>query len=266
MDDTANSQPVDNVPPPKSSHTVNIDYRWLIIFGLVLLIVIMTVLWKPWEAKIGAGTRTIDVVGNATVKAVPDEIVFTPQYSFKMDSKQAAVDAASKKNATVTERLKTLGVVDNQIKSNTSGYDSGVTPMAEPSEDSSYTYTTSLTVTLTDTKLAQKVQDYLATTSPEGQVTPYYDFTDETRAKLESDGRNKATADAKKKAEQSAGILGVSVGSLKNYTDNSFGGYPIALRDMSGAEDSVSSSKSSFNLQPGENELNYSVSVSFYVK
>jgi len=247
---------------PKQSKQVSIDYRWLIVAVLGLVIIGMLALWRPWEPKIDKNARTIDVTGQATVKAEPDQVVFMPQYSFDNADKDVSIAAASKKRSAILAQLKKLGVADKAIKADTNGYNAGFLP----EKDDTYTYTLSLVVTLEDMKLAQKVQDYLATTSPEGQVTPQYGFTKVTQTSLESKARDLATKDAKKKAEQSADNLGFSVAGVKSVTDGSIGGYPYLLdsKVAVGSEDSASSS-TEFPLQPGENELNYSVSVSFYI-
>ena len=247
---------------PKQAMRVSFDYRWLIVAALGVVIVVMLVLWRPWEPQIDRNARTIDVTGQAVLKAEPDQIVFMPQYSFDNTDKDAAVTAAAEKRSTLLSKLKSLGVKSKDIKADTSGYNGGFLP----ENDDAYTYTLSLVVTLEDMKLAQKVQDYLATTSPEGQVTPQYGFKKATQTSLEAKARARASKDAKNKAEQSAENLGFSVARVKSVSDSNLGGYPYMLdtRMVAGAEDSVASS-SEFPLQPGENELNYSVSVTFYI-
>lgn len=248
--------------PHSKPGMVALDYRWIIIALLGVAIVVMFAMWRPWEAQYDKNARTVDVTGATTLKAEPDQITFYPQYQFQDTDKEAAVNAAGKKSAEVIKKLRELGVAEKAIKSETFGSSDSVMPMSSASSDG-YSYTTSITITLADMKLAQKVQDYLVTTAPEGQITPQYDFATATRKKLEDSARDAATKDARKKAEQSAKNLGFSLGSVKSVTDGSLGGYPYATAMTDGGKDMA---VSSYALQPGENELSYSVSVSFYIK
>ena len=247
------------------SLTITFDFRWLIIAALVLAIGVITFLWRPWESQFDKNTRTVEVVGQAVVKATPDETIFTPSYQFEMTNKDAAIAAASEKDKTIVGELKKLGVTASAIKSSTSGYRSG--PMMPNQGGDTAVYTLSLTVTLQDAALAQKVQDYLTTTSPEGQVTPQYGFTSATQTKLETQARNEATKDARKKADETAKNLGFTVGGVKSVTDNAFTDYPrpYGFTPMVEGKDS-STVASNFTLQPGENELNYSVKVVYYIQ
>jgi hypothetical protein len=219
----------------------------------------MLLIWKPWSA-VGADARTVSVTGEATVSAEPDEYGFYPTYQFTDDDRDAALATLTKKNEDVVSGLKKLGVEDSRIKTNSSGYDLP-SFRGEPEGGGKPTYTLSLTVTVADKDLAQKVQDYLLTTSPSGSVSPQATFSDNKRRELENQARDEATKDARAKAEQSAKNLGFKLGKVKEVTDGSgFGVFPS--RDgATTAED-----KAQLTIQPGENKLTYSVSVVYFVK
>src|SRR5690606_508221 len=132
-----------------------------ISLALLIAIVVMLIIWKPWA---GAGTsdRTIDVTGEATVSARPDEFVFNPAYEFTNADKDAALEQLSSKSDEIVGELKGLGVADSDIKTNS---DSWSFPIRDRGEGST-TYTLRLTITTKDEDLTQKVQDYLVSTSP----------------------------------------------------------------------------------------------------
>jgi uncharacterized protein len=247
----------------KNSFTVKLDYR-LIILVLLLVIAGMLALWRPWSSPADTG-RTISVTGETKLEAEPDEFVFYPSYQFKNTDKAAALAEVSAKSTEITNKLKELGVAPAKIKSDSSGYNYNY--YFNP-EDDTTTYTLQLTVKASSKEQAQKVQDYLVTTSPEGQVTPQANFSDTLRDQLESKGRDEATKDARAKAEQSAKNLGFKVGKVKSVEDssNDMGGiYPLAsgvAMDSAGG----SETKSSLAIQPGENELRYSVTVVYFVR
>ncbi|HSX32202.1 MAG TPA: SIMPL domain-containing protein [Candidatus Saccharimonadales bacterium] len=247
---------------PKTKFNVSLDYR-LISALLLLAVVIMLFVWKPW-ATTNTTARTIDVSGDATITAKPDEFVFNPSYEAKNTDKAAALTELSEKSEDITAKLKSLGVAESKIKSSTSGYDY---PVAYEKESGTPTYTLQLTVTVGKSDLAQKVQDYLVTTQPLGGVSPQATFSEATRKKLESQARDNATKDARAKADQMAKNLGFRVGKVKAVQDG--GGFgdvmPNASRGMATtmiAEDS----KASLEVQPGENDLDYSVNVTYYIR
>jgi uncharacterized protein YggE len=241
--------------------SLKIDYR-IITLLLLAVIAAMLFMWKPWQDTISAASRTIRVTGEAELTAEPDEYVFYPSYDFKNASKQAALDELSKKSDAVIAKLKELGVADSKIKTDSSGYDFPV----YGEETSTPTYTLRLTVTVANRDLAQKVQDYLITTEPTGSVSPQATFSDKKRKELENRARDDATKEARAKAEQSAENLGFSLGKVKAVEDGAgFDGIirPFAAQDMatSGQEKTTQ-----LTVQPGENELTYSVTVTYFVK
>lgn len=237
------------------------DPRHIIAF-LLLVIAGLLIIWKPWSANT-TSDRTIEVTGQATVKAEPDEYIFYPSYEFKNTSKDAALAAATKKSDEVVTKLKELGVADNQIKTNTSGYDYGY--YYDP-DTKQTTYTLSLEITVTAREMAQKVQDYLVSTAPSGAVSPQANFSEAKRKELENKARDEATKDARAKAEQSAKNLGFKLGKVKSVTDGAgFGIYPIYRGEVGLAPDSIDKN-TQLSIQPGENELNYSVTVVYYLK
>jgi uncharacterized protein YggE len=119
-----------------------------------------------------------------------------------------------------------------------------------------------LTVTVNSRETAQKVQDYLINTGPTGSISPYPTFSDTKRKELESQARDEATKDARAKADQLAKNLGFSVGKVKSIEDQSGFGDIIPL-DATIQPDSAS--RSSLAVQPGENEITYTVRVIYYL-
>ncbi|MEX1995490.1 MAG: SIMPL domain-containing protein [Candidatus Saccharimonadales bacterium] len=249
--------PAQNAPAP-DKHRLNLrlDLR-LVSLLLLAIIAVMLVLWKPWtDSK--AGDRTVQVTGLATVKAEPDEYVFYPTYEFKNSDQQVALAALTKKSDELVAGLKKAGVPESGIKTNADSYDKDIYLPAKDTSGS--TYTLRLTVTVGDKALAQKAQDYLVGTTPSGQVTPQAGFSDAKRKSLESQARDQAEKDARTKAEQSAKNLGFKIAKVKSIADSGGFGGPISL-----AEDKAVSSPQ-LDIQPGENELTYTVSVTYYIK
>jgi uncharacterized protein len=244
-------------PQNKNKLSLSLDLR-IIILLLLAVIACMVVAWKPWQ-KSATGERTVKVTGEATIQAEPDEFVFYPSYEFKNADKAAALKDIALKSDELVAKLKSLGVEDKKIKTNSSGYDY---PVYSREENSDPIYTLSITVTVASREMAQKVQDYLLTTAPLGQVSPQPSFSDAKRKQLDSEARDQATKEARAKAEQSAKNLGFKVGAVKSVEDGGgFGELPIAL-----GSDMVKESQARLAVQPGENELQYTVTVTYFVK
>lgn len=235
----------------------------LIIGLLTIAIVIMLGLWHPWSSISGEG-RAISVNGEATLKAAPDQYIFYPSYEFKNEDKAKALAEQTDKNNQIIAKLKELGVKDSDIKNNASGYSNGYS--VEPASPEQTSYSLSLTIIISDKDLAQKVQDYLITTNPQGQVTPQVGFSESKRKELENKARDAATKDARAKAEQIAKNTGAKLGKVKSIQDGGgLGGVVPILYNEKAVSDSAAG-RESIQIQPGENELNYTVSVSYYLK
>lgn len=240
---------------------LSLDMRWIIV-ALVLVIVVMLALWRPWSQPAADG-RTIQVTGEAKLTAEPDEFVFYPSYQFKNADRDAGLSELSKKSDEIVAKLKSLGVTDRGIKTSADG---NRYPMYfDDTSSKDTTYTLQLTITVGGRELAQKVQDYLVSTSPLGTVSPQPTFSDSKRKQLEAQARDQATKEARAKADQSARNLGFKVGKVKSVTDGAgFGGVvPLAV---SGAAEKATDSTARLNVQPGENDLNYTVSVTYYLR
>lgn len=251
----------DNVTPSPNKSIVSLSYRTVSII-LLAIIAVMLVKWQPWDVVPGANARVIKVTGEANITAEPDEYVFNPAYEFKNANKEASLQQAAVKSTAVVTKLKELGVSDNKIKSNTDGSDRSFFPRFGNNE---VAYTLQLTITVENRKQAQKIQDYLLTTAPTGLVSPQPNFSDNKRKELESRARDQATREARAKADQSAKNLGFKIGKVKSVEDGTGFGSISTLKGI--AEDVTSSDSSSkLGVQPGENELHYMVTVTYYLR
>jgi uncharacterized protein YggE len=126
----------------------------------------------------------------------------------------------------------------------------------------------SLTIKVSDKELSQKVQDYLVTTSPFGQVTPYASFSDEKRKSVESSVRSKAIADAKSNAEQTASELGLKVSKVVSISDPQNG---VVMPMFTKAADMAvgvaeAGTQSSLPVLSGKQDITYVVQVTFELK
>lgn len=258
----------DQTPPkmPKTNKlNLSLDLR-VIILILLLVIGAMLFFWKPWEDNSTANDgRVITVTGESKIAAEPDEFVFNPMYEFKNANKEAALASLTKKSEEVISALKGLGVADSKIKSDSDGYNYNYYYDQSKNQNN---YSLRLTVTADSRELAEKVQNYLVSTAPTGSVSPQANFSDQKRKELENKARDEATNDARSKAEQSAKNLGFKIGKVKSINDGTgSGGIQSYLRSGSNTLSlSEGAADSKLAVQPGEDDLRYTVEVVYYVR
>lgn len=245
----------------RSKITLSLDFRVLSVILFVLLVG-LTVYTKPWTRVLDAETRKITISGEATLKEEPDEYVFNPSWE------KATQDEITALNDSAVKALKELGVEDGDIKNNASVYeDFKAYPATEPGQsDQDLVRTLSITITVDNKELAQKVQDYLLTTDPQGTITPYAQFSTAKQKELEDKARTEAIADARKRAETTADGLEAKVGKVLEVSEGQGGGcaYGLCAGVAMMAEDTAT--RSSLSVQPGEDEFTYTVQVMFELK
>lgn len=254
-------------PPAKRGITLD----WKSVLILVLVIAVGALVVDRFHKTNAAldGQRTVAVTGEATLHETPDEFVFYPSYQFKDASKDAALAALTKKSEDLTAQLKKLGVTDANIKSSTNGGSTFGPTYSDDGSGKDASYMLQMTITATSSDQAQKVQNYLTTTGPTGQVSPQAQFSDAKRKTLEAKARDEATKDARSKADQSARNLGFTVDQVKSVDDGAgFGGIGVyrngAVATPMAADGSASDS--SLAVQPGLNDITYSVKVVYTIK
>lgn len=244
-----------------SNMLTNIKKSWLLgLCGLLLVANLSTLLlWRPWSGP--ETLRKITVTGESTIKSQPDEYQFNPYYQ------RSSNDEIAKLSQSIVDSLKKLGVSDDNIKVTVSNYGlSPASPEANVIPDKSQS-TLSVNLTVNTKELAQKVQDYLITTNSNGLVTPNSTFSTTKQKQLQDKARSQAITDARKKADQSAADLGSRVDKVLEVTDRDSGGYIVPLSGAaSGVKTEDSSSSQSMPIQPGQNEINYSVQVTFSLR
>ena len=237
---------------------MSLDLR---IVSLVLLVglIASVVMWKPWQST---STRTVDVTGESSSKAEPDEYQFNPTYQKKGTDRATIQKELTDKINEVVAKLKELGVDESDIALASSTYDNFY------NDGTSEITSNTLTISVYVKELSQKVSDYLATTAPEGQISPYATFSKTKQKEIEVQLRSEAIADAKKKAEQMVADLGAKLGKVESIVDQSAGGgvFPMMARaegSVGIASDTVSSS---LPVLTGKQELSYTVQVTYQIK
>lgn len=229
----------------------------ILIAILLLVIVLLVVIWRPWIVSTD-NNRTISVTGTGSVSSAPDEFQFYPTYQDSGTDKQKTLTAVNTKVTTVMNELEKLGVSKDDITLSENVFN------AYWVDNQNNTVSVSLYVVVKDKDLAQKVQDYLLTTTPYGQMTPQPTFSKDKYKTLSADARSEALKDAKTKAESSASELGSKVGKVISISDESNFGV-IPMYSVSESSDSMTL-KNSLPISPGKQDVSSSVKVVYELK
>jgi len=241
---------------------LKLDLR-LVCLLLLLIIGGMLAAWQPWNDNSKNSPRKITITGQATIKAEPDQYQFSPYYERDTTAEVTAL------NDQIIKGLKNLGIPDGQIKNNVSKYNGPQYSPEVPRGDQEKV-NLSLTITLPDKDLVQKVQDYLLTTNPNGSITPYPSFSTQQQKELTDKARDQAISDAKQRADKTASGLDAKIGKVLEINEVQPGGgvYPYSKNTQVAPSIAIDGgvAESSIVVQPGENEFSYSVMVTFALK
>lgn len=229
---------------------------------------------------IGSGvtaTNTITISGEGKVFAVPDIATFSVTVQEEAKDVNAAQSAATKKVNEIITYLRNEGIEEKDIRTTDYSvnpkysYGANVCPQygyCPPGKQTldGFQVSQTLTVKVRDTK---KAGDILAGVGSRGafQVSGL-SFIIDDQAKLESEARGKAIADARTKAEGLAQQLGVSLVRVVGFSED--GGYPIpyfAKAEMSAVVNGRGGAISpSPEIPVGQNQITSHVSVTYEIR
>jgi uncharacterized protein YggE len=249
-----------------SSPTLKIDLR-IVCAILVLIIASMLGIWRPWQDTSAADTtRKITITGDATVKGVPDEFVFYPSFE------RTGTDVTSMKNdlntfgTKLVADMKKLGIASSDVTLDSSSYDNYTTDITD---GSSQILSLQVTITVPSKDLAQKVQDYLASTDAKGRLTAQPQFSTAKEKDLQNTARQQAVTDARKKATETASNVDAKLGKVLEVNDQptySGGGCGTGtICPLNATQNSLTSgnTQASLPVTPGNDEVSSSVQVVF---
>ncbi len=205
-------------------------------------------------------STTFDVTGEGKATAAPDVAMVTVGIS----AKGATVkDAQNQINSTINKvstAVKSLGVDAKDIQ--TTNYN------INPSYDytggqrlTGYSASTNLSIKVRQIERANSVIDE-ATANGANQVGGI-SFDVDDKSKSENEARQKAVADAKKKAEDAAKIAGFKLGRIINYSED-FGGLPRPIPMLSAAD--IKAQGAPTQIEPGSSDITVVVTLSYEIQ
>ena len=203
---------------------------------------------------------TFNVTGEGKVSIKPDMAVVSAGVTADGATVKIAQDKINSVVKKVSDAVKQLEVKDADIQ--TANYN--INPKYDYTSGSQrvtgYSANTTLTIKVKDLDKINSVID-AATANGANQIRDL-SFDVEDRTKAENEAREKAVADAKKKAEQAAKVAGFALGRLINYQENT-GEPPIILQRGGSLAADV---ETQTQVEPGSTEITVSVTLSYEVR
>ena len=251
---------------------------------LVLLIILslFTIAKLVNEIKgssyIGRGnqpTNTISVSGKGEVLAVSDIATLNVNLNKEGKTSKEAQDLLNESITKTLKYLKDQKIADKDIKSEYGGinpkYSYETQPVCytypcPPTKDpkiTGYTATQSITIKVRVVDSASDIRTGLASIGVTDISGPTFGIDDEDGFKVEA--RGNAIKDAREKAKVLAGELGVRLGKVVSFSENSGGGYPM-YRAKAVMMDSASSAAPAPVLPKGENKITSDVSITYEIR
>ncbi len=222
-------------------------------------------------------TNTITVEGTGEATAIPDIATITYSVTEKGTTVGEAQTKATEKMDKALNFLKSAGVEEKDTK--TTSYN--VYPEYEyqqpcyseycPAYNGNpriigYQVSQSIEVKVRDTEKAGEILQGLGDTGVQNIYGPSFTVDDEDSAKTEA--REKAITEAREKAKTLAKHLGVSLGKVVSFYENT-GGYPYYGEGAAygGAMDAAMTKEAPApNLPTGEQETSVTVSITYEIK
>ena len=217
---------------------------------------------KVWNTA--ATTNTVSFSGEGKVVAKPDIAKVNLSILTTAVSSKAAQDDNSKKSKAVTDYLKKQNIDDKDIK--TTSYN--IYPQYKYSqyggnpEITGYQVNQSIEIKIRNLDNVSNILDGVVAAGA-NQVNQLSFEIDNPDA-LKAEARAKAIADAKKKAGELQSQVGISLGKIVNFSENT-GGYPVPIYyDAKGI--GMGGGGGGPSIPTGENEISVNVSITYQIK
>lgn len=236
---------------------------WAGTLALVILSVFLLTMTKQIKNTVTT-TNTIFFSGEGEVIAKPDiaKVEFT--IVTQATTSKSAQDANSPKSKAVVDFLKKQGIEEKDIK--TASYN--IFPQYSYSRFDSpkiegYEVTQKFEVKIRDLDKTNIILDGLVSAGANNIAN--VSFTIDDPEKLQAEARTKAIIDAKKKAKTLEKQLGIKLGKIVNFSENT-GGYPgpfyLEAKDMGDS----TGERVALEIPTGENEIKVDVTITYQIK
>lgn len=206
---------------------------------------------------------TVSVAGSSRVTLVPDRVTFTIGVETMSVSVDDAVSLNNQKVASILAALKKGGAVDREIRtSNFSIYPQQRYEEGKPPRITGYQASNSITVTRSNPADAGKLLQAAISAGANNASGLSFLVSDDSKPRIS--GLQKAFEDARLKAQALASVSGRSLGRAMIISEGSVPFSPP--RPMMAMESKVSAQSAEVSVQPGSEEVQFTVSVTFELR
>ena len=229
-----------------------------------ILLFTFTKLFGPIPFSVNSVTTTksttFDVTGEGKISVKPDIASVSVGIRTQVQTVKGVQDQINSTINKVSAAIKELGVDTGDIQ--TTNY--SIYPDYDYSGSSQrikgYSASTNLSIKVRDTDKVNSVID-AATSNGANEVSGIsFEVDDETKA--ENEAREKAVADAKRKAQDAAKIAGFRLGRIINYSEN-FGDVPRPIPLSMGVQ--LKAQGTPTQVEPGSSEITVTVTLSYEI-
>ena len=251
------------------------------VFILIVIVSLFTIIKIVNEIKassyVGRGNQpanTIYVDGKGEVVAVSDIATLTVNLNKDGKTAKEAEDLLNTQITSTLKYIKDQNIEDKDVKSEYGG----LTPRYSYSQPVCYTYpcptkdptiagytaTQSITIKVRAVDSASEIRTGLAGLGITDISGPTFSIDNEDG--LKDQARGDAIKDAKAKAGVLASELGVKLGKVVSFSENSGGGYPIYDTKAMMANGATTSSAPAPVLPKGENKITSNVTITYEIR
>jgi len=229
---------------------------WVAIAVGVTLVIFLLALTNQ-TINTAATTNTVSFSGEGKITAKPDIAVISASIISQGANSKAAQDSATTKSNAVITFLKKQNIDDKDIK--TTGYN--IYPQYKYPQQTitGYQVNQSLEITIRNLDKVSAVLDGLVTAGAE-QVNNL-GLQVENPDKLKSEARAKAIEDAKSKAKELENQVGIRLGKIVNFSEDS-SGYPTPMYEKIGNVGGGGGP----SIPTGENEITVDVTLTYQIR
>lgn len=254
--------------------------------GLVIILAVFLLVGISQKLNTATTTNTVSFSGQGKIFAKPDIATIEFGILTEATTSKEAQDANSKKSQKVTDFLKKQNVDEKDIK--TTYYNiypkySSYQPPIMYDQSQVQAYPAQGNAILPPVPIEPKIIGYSVNQGFYAKVRDFdklsgivdglvangvnnvnnLGFSIEDPEKVRSEARTLAIADAKKKADELKGKIGIKLGKIVNFSEG-FGGYlgPYYMKGEKGGGGDITGP----SLPPGENEITVNVTLTYQIK
>lgn len=220
----------------------------------------------PFSVTSTTTTKTdlFTVQGQGKVSAIPDMAQITLGITISRPTVTAAQDEANTIINKIGQDLKKLGIEDKNIKTINYNVNPDYDYSGTKPKITGYTVTTNLEV---KTKKLEKINEVIDTATQDGaNLVGGLDLTfdEEKQKELKSQARKEAVEEAKVKANELAQAAGIKLGRIVNVQEQATFPWerPVPLM----LERAVTAPSEATQIQPGESEIQVTVTLNYEIR